>query len=174
MPTIPKTTANITDSNWITIQQRISAGNAFDDTAPLDDVGGGGAGPFLVFENGMWKYPEQAVGGRFELPRAAKPYYLVSVVLSLGASVAWSVNLKGNPDNTTDTPYASGDAALYREGDVLVDSGTDQVLSKNYSVYVAPTVALIHPGQYVWFETPAVAGGGVVRMTFQPLYDFKG
>lgn len=171
MPT-PKTTSNITAGNWITIQQRVTATNQFDDTAPLDDVGG--PGPYLVFENGIWKYPEQDQGGRFVIPDMRRPLALVNLTFDLGSSLAWTLNLKGNPDNTSGEPYDAADATLYREGDIEIDGATAQTGSINYWTDVAAVNVVVYPGQYVWFGSPVLAATGWVRMLFKPLYDGKG
>lgn len=171
MPT-PKTTSQITDDNWLSIQHRINGGAAFTDTPPLDDLGG--PGPSLVFENGIWKYPQQAVGGRFVIPDMRRPYTLVNVTFQLGASIAWTLNLKQNPSNTSGEPYDAADAALYLEGNVQVDSGTDQQRSLNYWTDVNRDNVVVYPGQAIWFGSAAVTGSGMVRMLLKPLYDGKG
>lgn len=167
----PRQTSQITSDNWLTIQQRVTSGNVFDDTAPSESL----AGPIdLVFENGIWKYPEQDQGGRFAIPNMKRPMSLMCLSFNLGSSLAWTLNLKGNPSNTSGTPYASGDAALYAEGDILIDGATSQQDSINYSLHVAAKAPIIHPGQYLWFGSPALAAAGIVRMTFKPLFDTKG
>lgn len=171
MAIVAKQTEHITAGNLVTIQQRVTLGNAFDDSAPSDNLGG--PGPYLVFEKGIWKYPEQAQGGRFAVPNMRRPLELVNLTFNLGSSLAWTLNLEGNPSNTSGTPYDAADAALYLEGSVEVDSGTDQYLARNYAVDVAAVCPIIHPGQYLWFGSAALAAAGVVRMTFRELYDGK-
>lgn len=156
--------------NWVTIQMRLASGQ-FGDAAPLADVGG--PGPYLVFDRGMYKYPEQAGGGRIEIPdTVGKPVRLTNIMADFGASTAYSVHVAGSdgtpqrPDNLTGTPYDSADADLYREGDITVHSGTAQYLAINLDPVDAGESALIHPGQHVYVTTAAATAGAVIRLTF--------
>ena len=171
MPAFPLPAPNFS-GNWVTVQMRLASGQ-FGDTLPLADVGGGGVGPFLVFDRGVYKYPEQAGGGRFEIPRdVSKPVRLTNVMADFGASTAYTIHVAGSdntaqrPDNVTGTPYDAADAALYREGDITVHTGTAQYLSLNLDPVDAGESALIHAGQHVYVTTAAAAAGAVLRLTF--------
>lgn len=169
----PKTTSDIrfTD-NWLTVQMSLTGANNFSDTLPLDDVGGGGAGPHLVMDRGIWKYPQQAAGGSLVIPRnVGRPVRLSNVMADFGASVTYSIHIAGidgtalGPDNTTNEPYAAADAALYREGDIIVNTGTTRYLALNLDPVDAGESSLLHPGQRVYVVT-ALAAAPLIRFTF--------
>lgn len=171
MPVYPIAEPNF-KGNWVTVQMRLASGQ-FGDTAPSADIGGGGVGPFLVFERGIYKYPEQAGGGRFVVPRdVGKPVRLTNLTADFGASTAYAVHVAGidgtaqRPNNTSGSPYASGNAALYQEGDIIVHSGTAQYVSVNLDPVDAGESALIHPGQHVYVTTVAATANAVIRLTF--------
>ncbi len=172
MPTLPKTTASISYQSYTTIQHGLSGGGQFGDTAPLDDVGGGGAGPFLVCENGMWKYPEQSAVGRVNIPASTGAVKLICFMADFGASTLWSLHLTSDT-NTSDTPYPSADAALYTDGDIIVDTATSRYVSKAYNFEQAGQGFLIHPGQRVYLVTAAAATGARVRFVFRRAFDTK-
>src|SRR5690349_6537029 len=111
-----KTTSNITFSQPCVIQQWMTGANQFSDTAPVDTL--------LVFENGIWKYPQQAVGGRVQIPATTSngPSCMVrlyALYAAFGASASYTVSVVGNPDNTTGEPYPAASTALYREGTMV-------------------------------------------------------
>jgi len=178
MAEIPKTTSDIRLDNWITVQQGLTAGSTYGDTAPSDDLGG--PGPYLVFERGIWKYPDQATGGRFAFSNITRPLQIVAIAADFGGSVSWSVTVAGSdgtaggPDNTSNTPYDSTDAALYREGSIPVLSGTGQYIAASLGNSVNAETAILHPGMRMFVTSGAVVGRGVLRVTFQPLWDSKG
>ena len=170
MPTFPKLTSQIQVENWTTIQHRLTGAVDFDDTVPSDDLGG--PGPFLVFENGVYKYPEQLVGGRFDLPTDfSTPVRLTMLMADFGASVPWELHVAGTA-NTTDTPYPSGDALLYAEGDITVFSATSRYVSRSFNPGIFELSTLIFPGQHVYIVTTG-ATGAVLRMTFARAVDTK-
>jgi hypothetical protein len=167
MPTIPKTTGDITWGPYTVIQHGLSAGQ-FGDNQPLDDVAGGGVGPFLVHENGIWKYPEQANAGRVtNAPgKSGGPLFLLSFMADLGANSVWSLHVT-NSSNTTGTPYPALDAAKYTEGDITADSGTDRYISKAYNVSQGVDKGfIIMPGQRLYLLTTAAAAGARARFAF--------
>jgi hypothetical protein len=178
MSTFPKKTSDITVGNWTTVQMSLTAGNDFGDTLPLDDLGG--PGPYLVMDKGIWKYPQQAVGGRIPLsPDNHKaPIRLISILADFGASVPWMIHVAGSdgtaggPDNLSGTPYAVADAALYREGDVSVYGETGRYVAHNFNVVANGITAIMHPGQRFYLTT-AGAVSPVVRVTFAVAYDMK-
>ena len=163
----PKTTEQIRFGSWTILQMRLSGANNFADTNPLDDVGGGGAGPFLVFDRGVWKYPQQATGGRIQIPlNLSRPVRVVNVMANFGASVAWTLNVEHQIDNTTGEPYDASDEALYETGKVEVASGTDQYLALNTDAADAGIAALAHPGDKVYITTTGTPSNALVRMAF--------
>lgn len=167
MPTIAKTTADITWGPFTCIQHGLSAGQ-FGDNQPLDDVGGGGTGPFLVFENGIWKYPAQANVGRVTnaAGRSGGPLFLLNFMADLGANSAWSLNIT-NDSNTSGTPYPTGDAGLYTEGVITVASGTARYINQSYNVSQGVDAGfIILPSQRIYLLTTAAAAGARVRFTF--------
>jgi hypothetical protein len=103
----------------------------------------------------------------------------VTVIADFGASTAWTIHVAGiegagdRPDNTSDTPYASGDAALYREEDVVVTSGTDRYLALNTDPNDAGIAALIHPGMHVYVTT-AAGTQPLVRLSFSKAFEKVG
>jgi len=167
MPTIAKKTTDITWSPYTIIQHGLSAGQ-FGDNQPLDDVSGVGTGPFLVLDNGIWKYPEQAAAGRVtNTPGdSGGPLFLLSFMANLKANSAWSLHAT-NTNNTTNTPYPSGDAPLYSEEDIIVDSGTDQHISKSYNVSQGVDRGFILlPTQRLYMVTAAAGAGARIRFGF--------
>lgn len=168
MPTIAKKTTDITWTAYTSIQHGLTGGGQFGDALPLDDVGGGGAGPFLVFENGIWKYPEQtSVGAVRNTPNdSGGPIFLINFMADLGANSAWTLHVK-NDSNTSNTPYPAADAAKYTEGDITVDSGTSRYINKSYNLSQGVDVGfLIMPTQRVYLATAAAVNGARVRFTF--------
>lgn len=172
MPVVQKKTSDITfQGTLVTVQMSLTSTNTFSDTAPSDDLGG--PGPYLVFERGIWKYPQQASGGRVEIPRkVGRPVRLSHIMANFGASADWELHVAGidgtgqRPNNTSGTPYDSADAALYQEGDVIVASGTSQqYVSSNVDPFDSNTSAYIHPGQHVYLTTTA-GSNAIVRLTF--------
>ncbi len=170
--TTAKLTNQITIQHWTAVQMRMTAGAQFTDASPLDDVGGGGAGPFLVMERGIWKYPQQAVGGRFTIPRTTgKPVRLMGVMADFGIATAYSLSIRGidnslnRPDNTTGEPYDIADAPLYRELDIDISAGSARYLSLNFNTSANDRFAVLQPGQDLVLTT--VAGSSpLVRFTF--------
>lgn len=162
----PKTTSQITFGTWTTIQMSLSGVADFADTAPLADVSGVGNGPHLVFDNGIWKYPRQAVGGRISIPKSVgKPLRLVNMMADFGASVTWSVHVAEEYLNTTDEPYPAAQQALYTTGDIQVHSGTSRYVADNLDPADAGIAALIWPGQKVYVLTTG-ATAPLVRFSF--------
>lgn len=177
MTTFRRYTNQVSIQDWTTVQMQMSAGNQFTDAAPLDDVSGTGVGPFLMFEKGIWKYPQQAVGGRFTVPTGiAKPVRLVGVMADFGANTAYTISVKGidgsvsRPDNTSGTPYPAADAALYREGDIVVNSGNTRYLSLNFNTTANDHFTILHPGMDL-VVTTAAGSSPLVRLTFAICYD---
>ena len=170
--TVRKYTNQITIQDWTVVQMWASAGNQLADSAPLDDVSGVGTGPFLVFEHGIWKYPQQASVGRFKVPvTTGKPVRLIGVMADFGANTAFTVSVAGidntpqRPDNTSGTPYPAADAALYREGDIQVLSGTSRYLSTNLNTSANGLLAVMSPGMDV-IVTTAAGVAPLVRLIF--------
>jgi hypothetical protein len=161
-----KKTSDIVLTNWTTIQQRATATNQLGDNAPSDDLEADSTpGPHLVFENGIWKYPQQDECGRFSINKAARVMYIMA---DLGADSSWAVRVK-DPINETGSPYPSDDAELYEGLDIIIASGTGER-------FVSQSLrdgGVVLPGQYVYVTT---TGGDepLVRLTFAPLYDLKG
>lgn len=164
MPTLPKKTADITWGPFTVIQHGLSAGQ-FADSQPLDDVAGGGVGPFLVLEHGIWKYPEQAAAGRVtNTPgNSGGPLFLLSFMANFKANSTWALHVT-NTNNTTNTPYPAADAAKYSEEDIVIDSGTDQYVSKSYNVSQGVDKGfIILPTQRLYLVTGAAAAGARIR-----------
>ena len=152
----------------------MTPGAQFTDALPADVVGGTG----LVFERGVWKYPQQGVGGRFRVSSAqSAPVRLVGLMADFGASTAWTLSINGfdgsgaRPDNTSGEPYAAGDAPLFREGDIQVASGTDRYLALNLNSAANGVFAIVLPGQDVVLTT-AAGVAPIARMTFGLCGDF--
>jgi hypothetical protein len=172
MANINKTTAQITIQHWTQIQMRMSGAAQFTDALPLDDVSGSGTGPFLVMEHGIWKYPQQAVGGRFKIPSGTgKPVRLVGVLADFGAVTAYTISICGidnsaaRPDNISNTPYTAARAPLYRELDVQIASGNTRYLATNFNVSANDKYAVLAPGQDI-VVTTAAGVEPMIRMTF--------
>lgn len=173
----PRRTEDIKIGNLTTIQIALT-GAQFSDAQASDDLGG--PGPYLVMERSMWKYPLQGSGGRIVIPRdTGKMVRLVHLQADLGASASLEVHVAGfdgtggRPDNLSGEPYDSGDAADYREGDIIVDSFTaTRYISKNYSTGATDPAIIVHPGQHVYF----VSTGGtnpLLRATFSLGWDWS-
>lgn len=164
MPT-PKTTSNITYGEWTTIQMSVVGGD-FADAAPLDDVSGIGAGPHLVFDQGIWKYPQQASAGRIAIPTTlSRPLRPVNMMFDLGASVPVTVTIAHDQPNVSGEPYAAGQEALYRTGDIVIYSETTRYAAVNLDVLVSESASLIWPGQKLFITTTG-AVNPLVRFTF--------
>lgn len=166
MPTQPKTTDSITWGPYTCIQHGLSAGQ-FGDSQPLDDVAGGGVGPFLVFENGIYKYPEQALAGRVtNAPgKSGGPLFLISFMADLGANSVWALHVT-NTNNTSNTPYPAAAAAKYSEGDIIAASGTDRYINKSFNLSQGVDAGfIIMPGQRLYLLTTAAAAGARARFT---------
>lgn len=171
MPVFAKRTSDIYIGNWTTIQMRATGGNQLGNDVPLADLGG--PGPYLVHEKSIWKYPQQDTCGAFVIPTDTKmPVRLISVLADLGAITDWTLNIGGNADNITGTPYLAADAADYREGTVTVETGTAQYISANFNIVANSTTGLLFPGQRIYMTT--VAGTApLVRITVALAYDMK-
>lgn len=172
-----KYTNQISIQDWTTVQMWASAGNQLADSAPSDDVSGVGTGPFLVLEHGIWKYPQQASAGRFRVPaNTNKPVRLVGVMADFGANTAYTVTIAGidntlqRPDNVSGVPYPAADAALYREGDIQVLSGTSRYLSTNLNSSGNGYLAILSPGMDVYVTT-AAGVQPLVRLIFGLAYE---
>jgi hypothetical protein len=173
-------TVDLQFGNLTTIQISKTGANQFSDTQALDDIAGGGTGPFLVLERGIFKYPQQAVGGRIAIPsNTGRPVRLACIAANLGAPgatlaihVAGFDGTGGRPDNLSGEPYEDSDAPLYREGDVLVDSLAGQYISKNYDPQVVDTSILLHPGQHLYCISTG-ASAGLLRATFSLSWDIS-
>lgn len=174
----PRTTAGIRFGNLTTIQISLSAANQFSDAQASDDLGG--PGPFLVMDRGIFKYPQQATGGRIVCPPdTGRPIRLAHLAANLGASATLAVHVAGydgtagRPDNTSGEPYAASDAPLYREGDIIADSFTaTQYISKTYDIRVSDPCVLLHPGQHLYFISTG-ASTGILRATFALGWDLS-
>lgn len=174
----PRTTANLQLGNLTTIQISLT-GAQFSDAQALDDVAGGGVGPFLVMERGIFKYPQQAVGGRIAVPSdTGKVARLVLLQADLGASAGLTMHVAGidgtgqRPNNTSGEPYDSGDAADYQEGDIVADTfATTQYISKSYNTGAASPAVILHPGQHLYFVSTA-AVNPILRATFSLGWDW--
>lgn len=156
--------------NWTTIQQQAAGTNQLGDNEPQDDLGG--PGPYLVFENGIWKFPQQDSCGRFSVgSNAARLIYMMA---DLGADADWELHVAGidnttdRPDNESGEPYDAGDASLYREGDIVVASGT----AERYVSLQLMETCIVQSNQDVYVSTTS-ASEPLVRLTFSPLYDSK-
>ena len=176
----PRTTATLKFGNLTTIQIFLNGANQFSDAQALDDVGGGGAGPFLVMERGIFKYPQQDAGGRIVCPAdTGKPIRLVHLAADLGASASLNVHVAGiegagdRPDNVSNVPYDSGDAADYREGNIIAEAfTTTQYISQSYDMRSVNPAILLHPGQHLYFISTS-ASGGLLRATFALGWDWS-
>lgn len=169
MPTLPKITADISYQSYTVVQHGLTGAGQFGDTAPSD---GAGAGPYLVFEHGIWKYPAQASVGRVNAPASSGPLKLICLMADLGASTAWELHLTSDT-NTSDTPYPAADAAKYTEGDLIVDSATSRYISKSYNFEQTDLGFLICPGQRIYLKTTAAVTGARVRFVFRRAFDTK-
>lgn len=172
-----KTTADLKISNLTTIQISLTGANQFSDTQASDSL----AGPInLVYERGMYKYPQQPSGGRIVIPaNTGKLVRLVHLAADLGAAGTLDLHVAGydgtgnRPDNTSGEPYTSADAALYREGDITVDTfAATQYISRTYNTTAVALSVILHPGQHLYFiSTGAVAG--LLRATFSLGWDLS-
>jgi hypothetical protein len=119
----------------LTIQQSISAGSDFDGTPPTGAV---------VRGSGIWKYPEDVVGGLIDFALTA-PHAVRSVELKLGGQSAWTVHKKdldgrellvicGTTENDFLTTEA--DSFILTDGQVLVvrTTGANAALMARVSV----------------------------------------
>jgi len=173
MTTIQKITSQIKIGHWTFVQMRMTAAHQFTDTPPLADLSGVGTGPFLAYENGIWKYPQQDVGGRFKVPAdTGKPVRLMGVLADLGGNSDWTLTIAGidgsgaRPNNVSGTPYAAGNAALYQEGDIVIATGTAQrYIALNFNTSANDHYAVLAPGQDLIFTTSAGVQP-LVRFTF--------
>ena len=152
MGNIYRPASEISFRGKVAVQLGTLAGNALGNNVPSDAK--------LVFENGIWKYPQLTTSGAVEV---TAPCRLVGVLANLGASVAWTLMLAGNASNATDTPYPSGDAALYLEPLVQIATGTSQYVALQYPTHALPTLT---PGQRVYMTAPA--GATTVQFRFAP------
>jgi hypothetical protein len=155
-----KTTADITFRQPCVIQQWMTGANQFGDVAPVDTQ--------LVFEHGIWKYPQQATGGRVQIPatEANGPSCMVrlyALYAAFGASASYTLQVMGNPDNTSNEPYPSASAALYREGTMVVASGTTTT-----NLALQGNLALIMPGQKLVLISTA-GSAALARFYFAPV-----
>jgi hypothetical protein len=170
---VRKRTSDITWGNLTTIQMALSGANQFSDTLTTDDISGVGTGPFLVFDRGIWKYPQHTAGGRLEIPRSVgKPIRLTNFMADFGAAASYEIHVAGydgtgnRPDDTSSVVYPAADAARYREGNFLVKSGAaTRYLAMNLDPQDSGDAVLIHPGQHLYLVTVA-ASAPIVRMTF--------
>lgn len=173
----PKRTQDIRFGDNLTTVQISLTGAQYSDAQASDDLGG--PGPYLVFERGIWKYPQQGTGGRIVIPQnTGKPVRLVHVQADMGASANLEVHIAGidgtagRPDNTSGEPYDSGDAALYREGDVLIDTiSATQYISKTYDPTTETLSSFLMPGQHLYFVSTA-ASDPILRATFGIVRDY--
>ena len=160
--------------NWnvpVVIQMGMTGAAQFSNVEPPDT--------FLVHENGIWKYPRQAGGGANEagaivIPNTSAtqrigPVRLAAWQGNFNASAAWELWVRGNPANTTGTPYPSADAALYTEPATLVASGSGTSnISATYGRQGTGASVIPMPGQRFNITTTA-ASGASVRFHFEPL-----
>ena len=167
-----KLTSQISIQRWTIVQMQMTAATQFTDTYPLDDVSGVGTGPFLVVERGIYKYPQQIVGGRFTIPtNTGKPVKLIGVMADLGAVTAWTLLCKGidgslnRPDNTSGEPYPAADAPKYREGDIEFATGATRYIALNFNTSANDRYAVFSPGQDLVLTT-AAGVAPLVRFTF--------
>lgn len=163
MATDYRTTASIVFKSSLVIQQKSSG--QFGNNIPVDTN--------LVWENGIFKYPAQASCGAILVPVAtttmpSSAVRLYAIQADLGASTAWELHIAGNASNTTGTPYPSGSAASYLEGDVIVASGTARYLTATYGIGSGSAATILVPGQTLYLTT-ATASSPVVRFFFTPL-----
>lgn len=163
MGTDYRTTASIAFNAPVVIQQRSSG--QFGNNVPADTN--------LVWENGIYKYPTLASCGAVLIPQGTttKPssaVRLYAIQGDLGASTTWELHVAGNASNTTGTPYPSGSASSYLEGDVLVASGTARYLTAAYGLSAGGAATILLPGQTLYLVT-ATASSPVVRFFFAPL-----
>lgn len=159
MPNIYLPRTQITFHSPLIVQMRVLGGSQFGNNEPSDAA--------LVRENGIWKYPALASTGRLTIPKAVVglpppgAMRLRALTASWGASTTWELHLLGNPPNTTDTPYPAADAALYAEGDVLVDTQTG-VANTSRAYGYNGTEVIVLPGQSLYVVT-TTANAGMVR-----------
>lgn len=172
-------TANIKILPGTTIQMQATAGHELTDAYPLDDVSGTGAGPYLVLEKGIYKYPQQDTCGRITIPTTTgKPVRVLGVMGDLGAASAYTIWIKGidntaqRPDNSTGFPYSAANKALYREGDIQLATGAaTRYLALNYNMNANDHFGIIFPGQDLVIIT-AGASSPLVRVTFAPVNEW--
>lgn len=165
----PKTTSQIAFETWTTIQMSLSGANNFGDVAPSDNLGG--PGPYLVFDRGIWKYPQQTSGGRIQIPVGiSRPLRLVNMMADFGASVTWSVTVADSITNTSGEPYPAAQAGLYGTGSIQVHGGTSRYVADNLDAADAGIAVLVWPGQKV-FVTTAGASAPIVRLSFSTVVE---
>jgi hypothetical protein len=170
MTLLAKVTADISFQSYTTIQHGLTGAGQFGDTAPTD--GAGGAGPYLVFENGIFKYPAQTSVGRVNIPANSGPIKLICVMADLGASTAWELHLTSD-SNASGTPYLAADAAKYTDGDIITANATSRYIAKAYNFEQTGDGFLICPGQRVYLKTTAAVTGARVRFVFRRAFDTK-
>lgn len=164
MATDYRTTASIVFTAPVVIQQRGTG--QFSNNVPADTN--------LVWENGMYKYPPLASCGAVRIPLSTATAPSAAVRLfalqgDLGASATWELHVAGNASNTSGTPYPSGSASNYLEGDVIVASGAaTRYLSASYGLAAGGPAPILMPGQTIYLVTTS-ASSPVVRFFFKPL-----
>lgn len=162
-----------TQINWqepVVIQMALT-GAQFSNTEPAEAE--------LVLENGIWKYPRNAVGaGAVVIPtynnangQPTGPVRLAAWQGTFGAATTWSLFLRGNPTNTSGEPYPSGDAANYDEpAQLLATAAGVSDVSASYGLNGAGVGApIIMPGQGLYLVTTG-ATNPFVRFFFSPLH----
>jgi hypothetical protein len=152
MPTF-RTRSQINFRGPVVIQMGALAGNQLGNNIPADTN--------LVYEHGMWKYPQLASTGAVVVPYGVR---LAGVVANLGASTAWTLMLAGNAANISGEPYAAIDAALYVEPTLQLGGATGQYV---YLEYPSSPLPLLSPGQRVYMTT-AAGTAPMVRFVFKP------
>lgn len=161
--------------SWTTLQHKLGdGGGQFGDTAPLEDIGGGGAGPFLVFENGVFIYPKQDAVGRVDMPtKLSRPVRLMLMMANFKAASNWTLTVMSSA-NTSDTPYPSGDEPDYNMDSVIVASETgEQYVNRSWNAGALETAVIIFPSQRLVLTTTAALEDAVVRFTFSRAFDTK-
>jgi len=171
MPVASRPTSQIDIMSWTTIQHKLLGAGQFGDTAPSDDLGG--PGPYLVMENGVWIYPQQASVGRMDMPtKLSRPVRLMLIMADFGASATWTLTVASSA-NTTGTPYDSGDEPLYNLGSIDIATGTGQYLNQSYNVGALDKAVIIFPSQRLILTTVGAVAGATVRFTFSRAFDTK-
>lgn len=118
-----------------TIEQRVSAGNQFDGTAPTGDP---------VRGDDLEQYPEEAAGGLFDFG-LENPAEINHIELKLGGQTSWSISKRDKDDvdmvlwaGTTETAFATlaEDRMPILEGQklVLVTTGATAAMKARVSV----------------------------------------